>query len=194
MRKRAVAFLAAVLVAAAAGADDGAALREAARKGDLPAVKALLDRGVQADAQGRHGVTPLMLAASEGHLEVARLLVDRGADVNASERFFGSSVLGQAARTRRVEIVRWLLEKGSTDADEALGFALQAGDVPLARQAIASGHLEPLGLLAYRKMAEAKESKATPEMKALLAAATVTRPARKPFTGDPKRLAAYAGR
>jgi len=79
--------------------------------------------------------------------------------VNARERFFGQTVLGQAARGKRPELVRWLLEKGSTDADSALDFAVQTGDVALAKRAVASGHLEPLDLLAYRKQAEAKDSK-----------------------------------
>jgi outer membrane protein assembly factor BamB len=135
-----------------------------------------------------------MVAAGEGQMDVARLLVERGADVNARERFFGQTVLAHATRSKKPELVRWLLEKGSTDADSALDHALQTGDVALARQALASGHLEPLDLLAYQKMAEAKDSKVSPEVRAVLSTATVTRPARKPFKADPARLAKYAGR
>jgi outer membrane protein assembly factor BamB len=180
-------------VSGAARADDGEDLREAARRGDVAAVRALLDRGVKPDAEGRHGLTALMVAASEGHLEVGRLLLERGADIDARERFFNTTVLGHAARMKKPEMVRWLLEKGSTDADSALDFAAQAGDVALARQALASGHLEPLDLLAYQKWAVAPDTKVSAEIKALLAAATVPRPPRKPFAADPRRLAAYAG-
>jgi len=73
MKKR----LASVLVVLAASsigasADDGEALREAARLGDLARVRALLGSGVRADSEGRHGITSLMLAAAEGHLDIAR--------------------------------------------------------------------------------------------------------------------------
>ncbi|HET7747296.1 MAG TPA: ankyrin repeat domain-containing protein, partial [Vicinamibacteria bacterium] len=181
-------------MALASPAGDGQELREAARRGDQARVRALLDAGVKADDEGRHGMTALMAAVAGGHLEVARLLVERGADVDAKERFFGQSVLAQAAGAKRPELVRWLLEKGARDADSALDFAIRTGDVALAGQAIASGHLEPLDLLAYRKMALAPDSKASPEMKALLTTAVVRRPERKPFTPDPARLARYAGR
>ena len=106
--------------------------------------------------------------------------------MNARERFFGQTVLAQAARGKHPEIVRWLLERGSTDADGALTFAVDTGDVALAKRALASGHLEPLDLRAYQKLVEAKDSKASPEIRALLAGATVTRPERKPFTADPE--------
>ena len=192
MKTRLAAALA--LLAAVAFAEDGNTLREAARTGDLAGVRAELDRGVKPDTEGRHGLTALMLAASENHIDVARLLVERGADVDARERFFGQTVLAQATRSKRPEMVRWLLEKGSTDADSALDFALQTGDVALAKQALASGHLEPLDLLAYQKFSVAQDSKVTPELRALLAPATVPRPARKPFTADPRRLAAYGGK
>jgi outer membrane protein assembly factor BamB len=194
MGARILTLMMAVAAAGAVHADDGQDLRDAARLGDMARVRALLDAGVKPDVEGRHGITALMMAVAEGHPEIARLLVERGADVNARERFFNQTVLAHATRMKRPELVRWLLEKGSTDADSALDFATQTGDLGLARQALASGHLEPLDLLAYRKMALAADSKASQEMKDLLSTATVARPARKPFKADPARLAAYAGR
>jgi outer membrane protein assembly factor BamB len=190
-------LLAMVLVLAAAlpaRAGDAGDLHEAARKGDLAQVRGLLDAGVKPDVPGRHGVTALMLAVGEGHRDVARLLVERGADVNARERFFNSTVLSHAARAKKPDLVRWLLEKGSTDADSAMDFAVRAGDVELVRQAVRSGHLEPLDLQSYQKFAEAPDSKVSAEVKAVLRTATVNRPPRKPFTADRGRLAAYAGR
>ena len=131
-----------------------------------------------------------MMAVGEGHAEVARLLVERGADVNARERFFNQTVLAHATRMKRPELARWLLEKGSTDADSAMDFAVETGDVALLRQALSSGHLEPLDLLAYQKFVAAPDSKASAEVRSVLSTATVPRPARKPFTPD----AAPAGR
>lgn len=194
MRARLPAALLLLAVAGCARADDAEDLHEAARRGALARVRSLLDAGVKPDAPGRHGITALMVAAGEGHVEVARLLVERGADVNARERFFGQTVLAHATRAKKPELVRLLLETGSTDADSAMDFAVQTGDVALVRQALAGGHLEPLDLLAYRKLALAPDSKVSPEVRAVLSTATVSRPARKPFTADPRRLAAYAGR
>jgi ankyrin repeat protein len=51
--------------------------------GDARAVKALLDRGVDANAREPKGNTLLMLAASSGALETVKALLARGADVNA---------------------------------------------------------------------------------------------------------------
>src|SRR5687768_4453978 len=194
MSLRLLAMIVLLAVAGAARGDDGEDLREAARRGELARVRTLLDKGVKPDVPGRHGTTALMVAVGEGHMEVARLLVERGADVNARERFFNSTVLANAARAKNPELVRWLLEKGSTDADSALDFAVRAGDVALVRQALRSGHLEPLDLQSYQKFAEAPDSKVSAEVKAVLSTATVPRPARKPFKPDPRRLAAYAGR
>jgi outer membrane protein assembly factor BamB len=194
MSSRLLTIVLVLAVSGVARADDGEALHEAARRGDLARVRSLLDSGVKPDSEGRHGFTALMVAAGEGHVEVARLLVARGADVNARERFFGQTVMANAVRGKSPALVRWLLEKGSTDADSAMDFAVQTGDVALVRQALASGHLEPLDLLAYRKLAEAPDSKVSAEVRAILSTATVSRPARKPFTADRARLAAYAGR
>ena len=57
-------------------------IHDAARKGNIEAVKQHLDAGANVNAM-RGGGTPLHLAASWGHKEVAELLIENGADVNA---------------------------------------------------------------------------------------------------------------
>jgi ankyrin repeat protein len=74
------------------------ALLRAARAGDAPAVKLLLEHGALVDLPGNFGVTPLMAAAGveyglrvtrgrnrtqEGVLETMQLLLDAGADIHA---------------------------------------------------------------------------------------------------------------
>src|SRR6202023_165802 len=57
-------------------------LLAATRKGDLAAVKALLDRGVSVNSKSPYGSTPLFFPCDRGHVEIVKLLIDRGADVN----------------------------------------------------------------------------------------------------------------
>jgi outer membrane protein assembly factor BamB len=183
--------LASLLVAAAPAPDDkGEALREAAHRGDVAGVRALLDAGTPVDAPARHGQTALMYAAEAGKAEVVRLLLDRGADVNARNRFFDYAPVAGALRFGHVEIARLLLEKGATDAVSALDHAVETDDASLAEAALRTGRIEPLDLAAARREAEKKGA----ALRALLASAKAVRPPRAPFAVDPARLRAYAVR
>jgi outer membrane protein assembly factor BamB len=166
-------------------------LWEAARVGNVESVKLLLDAGVPPDSPNPQGATPLSAAAGAGALDVVRLLVERGARIDARDRFFNTSALELAVFNQRWPVVRFLLEKGASDADSALDSAVDRGDVDLARAALATGKIERLDLLAARKQAEDKPSA---EMKALLAAATSPPRKRTAYTVAPERLAKYVGR
>ncbi len=134
-------LLLALPVAAGQGDASADALQEAARRGDLARVEALLDQGVQVDAATRYGTTPLFFAAARGHAAIVRALVEGGADVNAADTFYGTTVLRRALGNRNVEIARYLLEQGATDADRALLVAARRGDRALLEAAIATGHV-----------------------------------------------------
>ena len=125
-----------VLVAAAVAlaqtpGDKADALSEAARKGDVAAVKKLLDEGVNVDTKFRYNRTALSFAADRGHADIVKLLLDRGADINAKDTFYNASALTWAVtpaleRTpKHTEVVRVLLEHGGIPA-EALSDALKA--------------------------------------------------------------------
>lgn len=60
------------------------ALIEAARKGDLQKIEALLSEGVDINQNDTRGITPLGEAISYDHYELAKALIDKGADVNAA--------------------------------------------------------------------------------------------------------------
>jgi ankyrin repeat protein len=85
MRIRIFLFCAALFLACmATGADSSFdRLYSAIRSNDLGQMKAALDSGVRADAEGPDGLTPLMAAAEAGSLESMKLLIERHADVNA---------------------------------------------------------------------------------------------------------------
>ena len=125
------------------------ALWQAARKGDAPAVKKLLDEGVDVNTKFRYGTTALSYACDRGHLEVVRLLLDRGADPNVKDTFYGATPLGWAsspAQTRKpehAEIVGLLLKRGATGQQDALMSAVGEGDAPMTRVILEHGGLAP---------------------------------------------------
>ncbi|XP_046983137.1 ankyrin repeat and protein kinase domain-containing protein 1-like [Schistocerca americana] len=127
--KRAMGQLRALL---AAGADVGAraglegrtALHWAARKGDVEAVRLLLEAGAAVDAREIKGKqrTPLHLAAEQGGAAVVRLLLRATADPNARD------CRGQA------EVAAALLDAGANrgattgdDGETALDIARESG-------------------------------------------------------------------
>jgi len=86
---------------------------EAARKGDIKAVKHHLDAGVDVNLKDEFGKqTPLHEAATYGHKEVAELLIAKGADVNAKDDD-GVTPLFDAALLGHTAIAELLIEKGA---------------------------------------------------------------------------------
>ena len=57
-------------------------IHDAAAKGNIEAVKYHLAAGVDVNANGYRGFTPLHYAARNGHKEIVELLIAKGADVN----------------------------------------------------------------------------------------------------------------
>ncbi|MEV0052344.1 ankyrin repeat domain-containing protein [Saccharopolyspora shandongensis] len=60
-------------------------LLQAARNGDVDAVRAAFAAGADVEARDEHQRTPLLLAALGDHVDVARELVKAGADPNAQD-------------------------------------------------------------------------------------------------------------
>lgn len=67
--------------------DDGAALREAATRGDLKTVEKLIEAKAPLDATNEYGRTALSMAAGKGQLDVMRMLIKAGADIEKADRF-----------------------------------------------------------------------------------------------------------
>jgi hypothetical protein len=89
-----------------------ASLLEAASRGDTPAVLAMLDDGLEVDAED-HGVTALFMAATDRAYETVAALLGRGADANAKEEEHSVTALMQAVASGDVRIVRALLDAGA---------------------------------------------------------------------------------
>jgi len=109
------ALMVALLVAARgvlAQAPAGAALVEAAGRGDLAQVRRLVEGGASVETRDARGRTPVLAATDGNHLEVVRYLIARGADVNAQDAQKDSAFLLASARGS-TDIVRATLQAGA---------------------------------------------------------------------------------
>jgi len=116
MRAAAVALLLAAVLPSALAAQQavaGDALLEAARRGELEAVRELIGRGADVDAKRGDGMTALHLAAERGHAEVAGALIDAGAAVDAGTRIGRYTPLHVAVRGGHGAVVVRLLDAGA---------------------------------------------------------------------------------
>lgn len=87
----------------------------AIEKGDLDAVKELVEGGAKADTlieYGEHKITPLMKACWEGQQEIAAYLLDSGANVNAADEM-GQTALVNAVTQGSTEIAEMLIKHGA---------------------------------------------------------------------------------
>jgi ankyrin repeat protein len=84
------------------------ALKNAARKGDVEAVKTLLGKGANVNAKDEW--TALVEAAWKGHLEIVRLLLAKGAGTSESEK---AKALAMAAWWGHKEVVALLTSHGA---------------------------------------------------------------------------------
>lgn len=115
----------------------------AARKGDVAALKALLEKGVNVNSKTRYGATALSYACDKGHVEVVKLLIERGADLNSKDTFYGEVPLGWALSKGHAEIVKLLLDKGAAGIDRALMTGVQDGNVAIVKAVLGKGGLKP---------------------------------------------------
>ena len=132
--------------------DKANALWEAARNGDAPTVKRLLDEGVDVNAKFRYGATALSYACDRGNLEVVRILLERGAEVNVKDTFYGATPLtwavspAMARKPQHPEIVKALLEHGAQGKENALLAAVSNSDAATTKVILDHGGLSPAAL------------------------------------------------
>ncbi len=95
-----------VALAGCSSAEDR--LRDAAARGDAPAVEAALDQRVNLEEPDDSGATPLLLAVQRAQQQTAELLLSRGASPRAALPD-GTTALALAALSANTPIVRLLL-------------------------------------------------------------------------------------
>lgn len=120
------------------------ALMEAAMKGDVVAVRSLLDGGADVNTRTRRGHTPLTAACHAGHLPAVRLLLARGADTGAKTEA-GLTPLMLAASKNHTPVVHALLAGGADvnakglEGYTALTVASLTGQLAAVRALLARG-------------------------------------------------------
>src|SRR5215472_10948154 len=100
-----LAFLLALCFRTAAHGDNDSDLRDAAKRGDVDAVKSLLGKGANINSKDADGRTALLEASYWGQPDVVKLLLDKGADVNAADQS-GHTAVVEAAQAGHVEILK----------------------------------------------------------------------------------------
>ncbi len=111
MKSRSLAVLLALGLSAAVPPE--APVADAAMRGDVQQVRALLERGADPNEAQGDGMTALHWAAHEGREELARLLVDEGAALDPVTRIADYTPLHLAARSGHGAVVRLLAEAGA---------------------------------------------------------------------------------
>jgi ankyrin repeat protein len=129
--------------------DKADALSEAARRGDVAAVKKVLDEGVDVNTKFRYNRTALSFAADRGHVEVVKLLIERGADLNVKDTFYNATALNwaispaQGRTPKHDEVVRVLLQHGAQGKEDALKAAAGRGETETIKVVLGLGGLSP---------------------------------------------------
>jgi ankyrin repeat protein len=85
-------------------------LCDAARRGDIPAMQALIEQGADINPKNKYGITPLLQAIGQNQTEAVRFLLKSGADPNLNAPF--GSPLSEATG-QDTEIVRLLIRHGA---------------------------------------------------------------------------------
>ncbi len=178
--------LAFFITAQAVAWDASQDLLEAARKGDIQAVKAALENQAGLEAKTRYGQTPLFLAAMNGHAEVVQFLLDKNAKVDVTDTFYKSTAIGFAASRKHIAVVKLLLPR-SADQDRNLDTVTGLRNAELVSAVLAAGKPSQAALDRNFELATG-----TPEIAESLRKAGAQPPA-PAFEVDAKTLDSYTG-
>jgi hypothetical protein len=134
--------------------DSQAALRGAAERGDLAALRSAIAARAPLDVRDAAKRTPLLIAIDRGHLEAAALLIEAGADINAQAENMDTPWLLAGARGHAALIRLMLPRKPDLKLRNRFGGtalipACERGHVEAVRLLLTSGidvnHVNNLG-------------------------------------------------
>ena len=143
---RTIATLVLTLAVLAAAPPADSPVADAAMRGDLEAVRSLIDQGADVNGAQGDGMTALHWAAENGSAATAELLLNAGANLSAVTRLGGYTPLHLAAKAGGAEVVRALLAAGANPraattagGATALHFAAAAGSAEAVTALIGHG-------------------------------------------------------
>jgi ankyrin repeat protein len=119
-------------------------LIHAARKGDVPVMEELLQRGVDLNCKDAKGYTPLIIACYNNQPEAVSFLLDKGADINGAD-FGGNTALMGVCFKGYPDIAQILIDRGVNidqmhgNGGTALMFAAMFGRNGMVRQLLDAG-------------------------------------------------------
>ena len=125
-------------IAVFAGPNDDEVLA-AARKGDLPAVKSLLEKGASVEAKTPYGQTPLYLASMNGHKDVVEFLLSKGASTGVTDTFYKAPMLAFVMQRKHFDIAKLLIAKSTGKLDETFSGVASSGNAELIEAVLARG-------------------------------------------------------
>ena len=114
MKPQLIAIVAAVVLVGCGPPKD---ICEAAKQGDIRAVKLFIAAGADVNAKDSYGYTPLHRAAYDRQKEIAELLIAKGADVNAKNED-GETPLDWAINFKKTENADLLRKHGGKTGAE----------------------------------------------------------------------------
>ena len=118
--------------------NDAAAILQAIRDGDLPAVQRLLTADPRlAHASDEHLKTPLHWAAERDRRDAAEILLDSGADLEATTSW-GATALDWAATMGSAKVADLLLARGAKGMNLVVAASLGGVETLLTRPATTS--------------------------------------------------------
>jgi ankyrin repeat protein len=127
-----------------AGAPD-APIADAAMRGDVEAVRALLKKGAEVNAAQGDGMTALHWAANNRSVEMTKLLISAGAQLDAPTRIGAHTPLHVAAEEGAGDVVKTLADAGAnvkavtSTGVTPLHFAAEAGTIDGIEALVAHG-------------------------------------------------------
>lgn len=164
-------------------------LLNAARKGDLAAVKALCEKGAAIETTTPYGQTPLYLAAMNGHADVVQYLLDKGARTDIKDTFYKEPMLGFVLYKKHYDVAKLIISKGNGNADDELDAVAAGKNAELVEAVLAKGKVSQAMLdKTYEAALDAKHT----NIAEVLKKAGANEPA-PPVAVDPKVLESYAG-
>jgi ankyrin repeat protein len=164
-------------------------LLDAARKGDLDTVKALIEKGAPVEAKTSYGQTPLYLAAMSGHETVVQYLLDKGAKTDVIDSFYKASMLDFVLQRKHYAVAKLIVAKGNDKPDEDLKAVVDSGEADLVQAVLEKAKPSQSTLDSAYEAALAGNKKDIAE---LLKKAGAQEPA-PPIVVDAKVLESYAG-